>query len=217
MPIQKPFFRHIVLRDALVFCMALILSACSLPGVITGTVSKTGLAALSAPGVSKSIDDAEIILTLNSQLLELEEGLLLNVSIHSLAGRVMLTGTVPDVETKQKIKDFSLAHPDVRRVFDFLVAGAPRGRGQGLNDVWIATKLKALIVLDGDVSAVNFNISVHRGVVYIQGVAPRQKEAERIVNHARTLNGVRKVELVFETVHEMRLAFEVEKELKQKE
>ena len=212
--------RHIIqkLRSCLWFVvMAGCVTACSVPGMVTGTVSKTGLAALSAPGMSKSIDDAEIMLAVNSALLEMEEGLLLNVTVHSLAGRIMLTGTVPDPATKAKITTLCADRKNVRRVFDFLQTGAPRGRSQALSDLWIATKLKGLIVLDGDVSAVNFNISVHRGVVYIQGIAPRREEAERVVNHARDLNNVRKVELVFETVHEMALAFKVEEELQQKD
>ncbi len=189
------------------------LAACSVPSLLSSTFSQAGLAALSAPGVSKSIDDAGIMLFINRKLLEMEDGLLLNVSVSSLAGRVMLTGTTSTQEVSRKLEQLSAQHFDVRRVFNFLFIGTARSRVQALQDAWIASKLRVLIIFDGDVSAVNFNISVHRGVVYIQGIAPHIEEAERVVNHARNLNNVRAVELVFETIHEMRLAFDVEQEI----
>ena len=73
------------------------------------------------------------------------------------------------------------------------------------------------MLFDGEISAVNFNISIHRGVVYIQGVAAHIEQAERVVNHARNIKSVQNVQLLFETIAEMQLAFDAERELEKKE
>ena len=50
-------------------------------------------------------------------------------------------------------------------------------------------------------------------MVYILGIAPTEEEAQRVVNHARTISGVVEVKLEFETVDEMILAFAAAEEL----
>ncbi len=68
---------------------------------------------------------------------------------------------------------------------------------QILRDTLIASRLKTLMLFDGEISAVNFNISIHRGVVYIQGVAAHIEQAERVVNHARNIKSVQNVQLFY--------------------
>jgi hypothetical protein len=69
------------------------------------------------------------------------------------------------------------------------------------------------MMTDQAISAVNFIIRTHGGVVYILGIAPTEEEAVRVVNHARTISGVVEVKLEFETVDEMMLAFAAAEEL----
>lgn len=206
-----------LLLRLLILTLPFWVMACSVPGVVMGTVSTAGLAALSAQGVAKSIDDAEIMLSINHKLLQYKEGAYLTISANSLAGRVMLTGTVPNAEIAQHIENIARAHPDVRNVYNYLYIGEARSKRQILRDTLIASRLKTLMLFDGEISAVNFNISIHRGVVYIQGVAAHIEQAERVVNHARNIKSVQNVQLLFETIAEMQLAFDAERELEKKE
>lgn len=59
-------------------------------------------------------------------------------------------------------------------------------------DKWIATKLHALLFMNGDVSSRNYEISVCRGVVYLTGIAKNQKELDAVIQTVRKARHVKK-------------------------
>lgn len=191
------------------------LLGCTLPGVIIGTASTAGVAVMSAQGIEKSLDDVAIRLALTRKLLSRTDSLFLNLSIDLSAGRVMITGTVPNEMAFNVVEDVAHSHAGVRRVFNHAVIGPPRSGAQIIADSYLVTRLRTKILFDADVSAVNFILRVHLNVVYIIGIASTVQEAERVVNHARTLDGVEDIKLIFETTAEIDLVFQAHDELEQ--
>ena len=200
-----------------VLLLALVSHGCSVPGTIVGGVSAVGSAALSAPGFEKRMDDAGLMVALNRALLQEDDTLMLKIKIDALAGRVMLTGSVPEENALISLRKSVDAEPGIRQVFNYVVVSEPRGFAKVGRDSFISTRLRAALMTDQAISAVNFIIRTHRGVVYILGVAPTEEEAMRVVNHARTISGVVEVKLEFETVDEMMLAFAAADELNKAE
>src|SRR4051812_288330 len=64
---------------------------------------------------------------------------------------------------------------------------------QRVDDGWITTKIKSDFAVDKLVSATNIHVDTDNGVVHLSGVAKSQDEANRAVQIARGVNGVRSV------------------------
>ena len=57
----------------------------------------------------------------------------------------------------------------------------------------IVAQIKTDLLLDKNVSAVNYSLDSVRGVVYIMGVAQSQDELDRVIGYARNVRYVQKV------------------------
>lgn len=204
-------------RHTVVFLAALlpflISCGCTVPGTIVGGVSTVGSAALSAPGFEKRVNDAGLMVAVNRALLQEDDTLLLKIKIDALAGRVMLTGAVQDEIARTTLRKIVGDTAGIRQIFDYVKVSEPRSFSKVARDGLISARLRTSMMTDQAISAVNFIIRTHGGVVYILGIAPTEEEAVRVVNHARTISGVVEVKLEFETVDEMMLAFAAAKEL----
>ena len=159
------------------------------------------------------MDDAGLMVALNRALLQEDDSLLLKIKIDALAGRLMLTGTVQNEAAHKTLQKIVGETDGIRQVFDYVQISEARSFSKVARDGLISTRLRTAMMTDQAVSAVNFIIRTHRGVVYILGIAPTEEEAIRVVNHARTISGVVEVKLEFETVDEMMLAFAAAEEL----
>ena len=62
-----------------------------------------------------------------------------------------------------------------------------------VEDGWITTKIKSDFVVDKLVSATNIHVNTDNGVVHLSGVAKNRDEANRAVQIARGVKGVKSV------------------------
>ena len=89
-----------------------------------------------------------------------------------------------------------------------LAACAPtptrEGTGEYLDDSVITGKVKASIVDDRELYIGAFKVVTERGIVYLMGRVT-QREAERVTQIARTINGVQRVVRLFEIISEEEL------------
>lgn len=65
--------------------------------------------------------------------------------------------------------------------------------GEMIDDTVITTKVKAAFVEDSKVSALRINVTSNKGVVQLTGFANSIQEADRAVNIARAIPGVKDV------------------------
>lgn len=65
--------------------------------------------------------------------------------------------------------------------------------GEYLDDAVLTTKIKATFVGDSRLKAMDINVKTYRGVVQLSGFIDTQKEADRAVQLARTVKGVKAV------------------------
>lgn len=68
-----------------------------------------------------------------------------------------------------------------------------RGTGEVIDDAAVTTKVKAALVADKDVSALDVKVETYRGVVQLSGFADSQTEITKAVQVARGVNGVKSV------------------------
>ena len=172
-------------------CLAL--SACSLPGTLIGVGATAGIAAAEERGVETSIDDFKIDLEIKRRLVEEDEALVTSISTEVHEGRVLLTGIVETVETRIFANKIAWETAGVREVINELRVAGDGTLAQASKDLFISTQLRARIMGDGQVQAINYSIETVRGTIYLLGIAQSHAELERVVNHARNVPGVRNI------------------------
>ncbi len=60
-------------------------------------------------------------------------------------------------------------------------------------DIYIANQLRAKLLLDKQISNINYSVETVNGVIYLMGVARDQEELDRVLGHARNIEHVRRV------------------------
>lgn len=115
-----------------------------------------------------------------------------SVRIKSENGVVTLSGTVADDSHKALAQDTAASLPGVKRVNDdLLVVKAEQPAAH--SDVWIATKLKILLLFHRNVSATKTSIAVQDGVVTLKGEAGTMAQKDLTTEYARDVEGVKDV------------------------
>lgn len=114
-----------------------------------------------------------------------------NITRTIYQGRVMLTGHAPS----QAVADAAVADAwraaGVREVINEIKVGPAQPSSS--SDGWILTKLNTQIALDPDIAGSHFKLQCVDGVVYALGIADSPEERNRVLNDARTIDGVRRV------------------------
>lgn len=170
-----------------------LLSACSVPGMVIGAGATAGIAAAEERGVETALDDLQIDVEIKRQFLELDENLLAAVSTEVHDGRVLLTGVVDEPEMRMNAARLSWGVDGVAEVINEIKVAGDASIAQASKDIFISTELRARLMGDGDVSAINYSIETVRGTVYLLGIARTQGELQRVINHARNVSGVRNI------------------------
>jgi hypothetical protein len=71
---------------------------------------------------------------------------------------------------------------------------AERGAGQAIDDAGITAKVKTALAAEKDVRAIGINVDTVQGNVTLTGQVASQNEAERAIQVARSIEGVKSVD-----------------------
>ncbi|MEQ9518184.1 MAG: BON domain-containing protein [Parvibaculum sp.] len=182
-----------LMRAALITLVCAATAGCSIPGMVIGAGATAGIAAAEERGVETAFDDLKIDLVIKQRLLELDEALVTTVSTEVFEGRVLLTGTVGSEDRRLSVTRLAWSVEGVAEVMNELRTDGESSIAHASRDTLITTELRARMMGDGDVSAINYNIETVRGTIYLLGIARSQAELTRVVHHARNVSGVRKI------------------------
>jgi len=142
---------------------------------------------------SSAVDDFNTQTELNARLLGESAALFANVNTTVIEGRVHLSGTVPTNEQRLTATRLAWDTPNVREVVNDLEVTTDTGLGDVVRDRWLSAQVRGRILTDGDIHDVNYTIDTQNKVVYILGIAQNQSELDRVLAHARSVDGVRRV------------------------
>lgn len=181
------------MRYAIFLAGALALSGCTVPGMIVGAGATAGLGAAQERGIETAADDLSIQLEINRLLLAEDDKLFARVSTQVSEGRVLLTGVVDKPEERIEATRIAWSVNSVREVINEIRVAEGSSLTQAARDTAITAKLRAQIMQDSEVSAINYSIETVRGTIYLMGIAQNGTELTRVVNHARGISGVRNV------------------------
>ncbi|MDO8545904.1 MAG: BON domain-containing protein [Nitrospirales bacterium] len=136
------------------------------------------------------LDDLSIKNTINYALLD--EALMLSISTDVYQGRVMLTGSVKDAETRQKAEDLARQVDGVRELYNEIQVTDESRLMSFPKDLFIENMLEARMVLEPGVTSVNYQMRAEKGVVYVLGIAQSRAELDQVIALAR-VSGARKI------------------------
>lgn len=120
-----------------------------------------------------------------------------HVNATSYNYNVLLTGEVPDAQSKAGIEKIVTQIPQVRGVVNELqVAGQSSLTSRG-NDTYITGRVKGAFVTENKFQASHVKVVTESAVVYLLGLVTR-KEADDATAIARSISGVKRVVRVFE-------------------
>jgi osmotically-inducible protein OsmY len=113
--------------------------------------------------------------------------------------KVLLTGEVPDEQTRAEIERMASGMPNVTQVWNELQIGPTSSFQNRSNDAFITSKVKGRFVDGGKFRANLVKVVTEAGTVHLLGMVTRA-EADAAIEIARTTAGVKKVVNVMEII-----------------
>ena len=187
--------RHAVSRTELFVVIAAVFAMTNLTGcvgMIIGGAATAGVAAYQERGIKGVAADTETATRVRAKILEADNQLFSDVGVEVYEGRVLLTGRVPSEEKRAEAVKISWSVVKVKDVINE-VAVSENPLLDLANDTWITTKLKSKMTFDKDILAINYSIETVGAVIYLIGIAQDKAELQRVLNHARSIDYVKRV------------------------
>lgn len=161
-----------------------------LAALLTGCTTVASTAYKSATEertVAEQASDTKTSVLVRQRLLEADTKSIVSLSVFCHLGQVVIAGAVPpESPLRQRAATIARGVEGVRRVETYYVPSQPSTTA----DLTIGAKLKAKIVGDGELKASQVDFTVLGGHVVLAGVVDRQAKIDRIVAHARAVEGV---------------------------
>lgn len=175
-------------------CAALAaLDACSPVGTAVGVAATAGTTAAQERPVSKAVSDTAIRSEINYKWGKHDLALYRKVSLSVIEGRVVLTGSVINPQTRIDAARLAWEAHGVKDVINEIQVENWSGVSDRARDEWIQAKIKGRLTLDSGVMSINYSIDCVNGTVYVMGIAQSQDELDRVINHIRDTAYVRSV------------------------
>ncbi|MBT5031171.1 MAG: BON domain-containing protein [Proteobacteria bacterium] len=115
----------------------------------------------------------------------------------SFNGIFLLTGELPDENTKQQITDYATNIQGVRQVVDETRISGKTAFFSRTNDTWLTAKVKSILLKELQLDATRIKVKSEYGNVYLMGIVTPE-EAGQVTQIASGVRGVVRVIKVFE-------------------
>ncbi len=169
-----------------------LLSNCTIP-VATGVVTKAVTVSKSDISIGEFVDDTLIKAILKNAYFDLNEKIFFNVDVEVSQGRVLLTGTVENIDLRIEATRIAWGVKGVETVINEIQVSNSDSILDFADDLVISTKVLAKITLDETINSLNYNIETVNKIVYIIGISNSEKEKQKVINIARKVFGVEEV------------------------
>jgi osmotically-inducible protein OsmY len=196
-------FNRAVLTAVAVATLGLSLQACA-PLVVGGVAATGVMVAVDRRTSGTQLEDEAIELKAASQVRDAlgDKG---HINFNSFNRQLLLTGEVPTEADKAKVERVAAQVENVRSVVNELAVLGNSSLTQRSSDTLVSGRVKAAIVDAKDLSIHAFDVITERGTVYLMGRVT-QREANRVTDVVRSVQGVQRVVRVFEVISEEELA-----------
>ena len=180
----------IILSISLLFM--LILTNCSIP-VATGAATKAVTVSNSDRSIGEYVDDVLIKAILKNSYFDQSEKIFFNVDVEVSQGRVLLTGTVDNIDLRIEATRIAWGVKGVQTVINEIQISESDNILNFADDLVISTKVLAKLMLDEEVNSLNYNIETVNKVVYIIGISSSSDEKKKAIDLTKEVFGVEEV------------------------
>lgn len=196
------FWQRTTLSALAAATLVLSLGACA--PLVVGGVATGVMVAVDRRTSGAQLEDEGIELRAANRLRDVlgERG---HVNVTSYNRQVLLTGEVPTEDDKLKVGQAVAQLDNVRSVLNELAVMPSTTFSQRSSDALITGRVKASVVDAKDLSTHAFKVLTERGTVYLMGRVT-EREAKRVTDIARTVQGSLRVVRAFEIISEEELA-----------
>ena len=169
-------------------CVPYLFSACA--QVLTGTAAKVITVTKEDRTIGEFVDDALIKTIIKNTYFDQSGNLFFNVDVEVSQGRVLLTGTVDNMDLKIEATRIAWGVEDVKTVINELQISNSDNIFNFADDLVISTKVSGRLILEEEVNSLNYNIETVNKVVYIIGIANSEDEQKKVIDIASDVYGV---------------------------
>ena len=170
----------------------LILTNCSIP-VATGVATKAVTVSNSDRSIGEYVDDVMIKAILKNSYFDQSEKIFFNVDVEVSQGRVLLTGTVDNIDLRIEATRIAWGVKGVQTVINEIQISESDNILNFADDLVISTKVYAKLMLDEEVNSLNYNIETVNKVVYIIGISSSSEEKKKAIDLTKEVFGVEEV------------------------
>ena len=170
----------------------LILTNCSIP-IATGVATKAVTVSNSDRSIGEYVDDVLIKAILKNSYFDQSEKIFFNVDVEVSQGRVLLTGTVDNIDLRIEATRIAWGVKGVQTVINEIQISESDNILNFADDLVISTKVYAKLMLDEEVNSLNYNIETVNKVVYIIGISSSSDEKKKAIDLTKEVFGVEEV------------------------
>ena len=170
----------------------LILTNCSIP-VATGVATKAVTVSNSDRSIGEYVDDVLIKAILKNSYFDQSEKIFFNVDVEVSQGRVLLTGTVDNIDLRIEATRIAWGVKGVQTVINEIQISDSDNILNFADDLVISTKVYAKLMLNEEVNSLNYNIETVNKVVYIIGISSSSDEKKKAIDLTKEVFGVEEV------------------------
>lgn len=175
-----------------IFTIFLFLSGCA--SAIVGGAATLGLAGVQERSIKDAAIDLEIELLIQDNMFrEDTEKMFSEIDVIVIEQRVLLVGNVVNEKIRDKAATIAWETNRVKEVLNEVTINKNLNLVSSAKDARISLNLSGLLIGDSNISDINFSHSVSGQTIYIIGIAENDSELNNVLNHARTIQGVKKV------------------------
>ena len=157
------------------------------------TMSKAVLIDKEERSFNNFVEDTIIMAQLKNAYFSNNEKIFFNVSVEVTEGRVLLTGSVEQIDERIEATKLAWGIEGVNEVINEIQISNDEGILDYADDLIMKTKINAKLLLDKDILNLNYSVEVVNGIVYLIGIAQNQEELNLVIDISENTYGVENV------------------------
>ena len=183
--------KNIYYRLTIALFLLFAISGCQT--VYMAGISKAVLIDKEERSFNNYVADTIILAQLKNEYFNNNENIFFFVSVDVLEGRVMLTGSVEQIDERIEATKLAWGIDGVNEVINEIQISNDEDILDYADDLVMKTKINAKLLLEKNILSLNYSIEVVNGVVYLIGIAQNQKELDAVIEISKKTYGVTSV------------------------
>ena len=175
----------------ILFFSLLFISGCQ--SAYMATMSQAVLIDKEERSFNNFVEDTIILAQLKNAYFSNNEKIFFNVSVEVMEGRVLLTGSVEQIDERIEATKLAWGIEGVNEVINEIQISNDESILDYADDLIMKTKINAKLLLDKDILNLNYSVEVVNGIVYLIGIAQNQEELNSVIKISENTYGVQNV------------------------